>query len=1069
MSEGQRSRAEIRAVKEIPVTGQTAQDPVPGGIPCGNAANQPIRPLLNTMKATQVMRALKEIAGSAQPDVNGLRRSIKSLLSPLAKRLNDCKENIYFDNYDFWMPVQNKRLLVTDPSKPILRVAEYVRDGNSWICQSWVAEQEEIVLPNGAPGRLGGPTTYEARNICDSMTGIEKANTTLRLQSRKPNYGKAIELEKVAPGSRGFIIDLYSSNNPKSCYYAVGIKVLHIDNTWSSPTAAIVSWRMVPSFLSAEEKNQLASLYVLIDENLLDIEKNGTIKIKKSLSELLGNNSDLSAEKTTAKAMEEQATKADETVAVAASGEARESTIHQLLNADYIRADITPETEQATLRDPATGHWELWELLKQHEKTGGQTVPLQEPVYARSPKSDVQWDGLIGIDFGTKSTVVAMITDSLITTQRIGTGDLTRDVTDEQYENPTMLEFCNLDRFLEEYQSKKGRPLTRWEDLTTSYTALENRNNLSQNKGPRYLPAFFGDLKQWAGGARQNIHIVDRQSIDNGAPGKELKPFQELVEGDLDPIELYAYYIGLYINNMRNGVFLNYLLSYPVNYSKEIRERIRGSFERGLRKSLPESILEDEDCQKVFSVELGASEPACYAVCALKRFGYKPTPKQPIRFAVYDFGGGTSDFDIGEWRRPQGDERGGHIRYVIEHVRSGGADHLGGENLLWEMAFRTFSHNEKQLRENRIQFTCPKWCTPGRGFETLISNSKEAQTNTRTLCETLRPIWEGRMDEKNCTESEHGFPAITDGVATAMPLFTQDTKQTQDLNLTIPVDELRELIQRRINEGIEQFDALLHNAAEYWNKKNASDRTGGKTDQMVIVLAGNSSKSEIIQSSIRERLKELNESARQKQLEKGIPKSEVQENTFELIPPLGTDAANKKLIEFGREEYDEFDELPRDCTGKNGVAIGILCTRDEGNILVKDISEEGEEVPFRFWVGNMAEDRDVLRPLLSPDSNYNTWVEAWRSDSRRQEFRWTNSQKAGSYEQIDEYESKGGVPISSSRRETAHIPPEAIGRNYKLYLRPDKPNEFSYAVAKSLECANDGEFVLEPQKVTLNT
>lgn len=42
-----------------------------------------------------------------------------------------------------------------------------------------------------------------------------------------------------------------------------------------------------------------------------------------------------------------------------------------------------------------------------------------------------------------------------------------------------------------------------------------------------------------------------------------------------DPIEIYAYYIGLYINNMfdSNGIYLNYILSFPVTYEKAIRDK----------------------------------------------------------------------------------------------------------------------------------------------------------------------------------------------------------------------------------------------------------------------------------------------------------------------------------------------------------------------------------------------------------------------------------------------------------------------------------------------------------------
>lgn len=78
----------------------------------------------------------------------------------------------------------------------------------------------------------------------------------------------------------------------------------------------------------------------------------------------------------------------------------------------------------------------------------------------------------------------------------------------------------------------------------------------------------------------------------------------------IDPIELYAYYIGLYINNMNNGIYMDYVLSFPVTYERKIREAILKSFSRGIKKSLPESILNDTELMKKFNVQAGTSEPA---------------------------------------------------------------------------------------------------------------------------------------------------------------------------------------------------------------------------------------------------------------------------------------------------------------------------------------------------------------------------------------------------------------------------------------------------------------------------
>ena len=91
-------------------------------------------------------------------------------------------------------------------------------------------------------------------------------------------------------------------------------------------------------------------------------------------------------------------------------------------------------------------------------------------------------------------------------------------------------------------------------------------------------------------------------------------------ESTLNPIEIYAYYLGLYINNRHEGygIHLNYQLSYPATYNDDVVDYIVKSFRKGIRKSIPEEISDDR-----IIVEKKVSEPEAYAVMAMKKYGFE--------------------------------------------------------------------------------------------------------------------------------------------------------------------------------------------------------------------------------------------------------------------------------------------------------------------------------------------------------------------------------------------------------------------------------------------------------------
>ncbi len=205
-------------------------------------------------------------------------------------------------------------------------------------------------------------------------------------------------------------------------------------------------------------------------------------------------------------------------------------------------------------------------------------------------------------------------------------------------------------------------------------------------------------MKQWAG-------ADEKQNFRDLVEDFSLESFAHCT--DFNPIEIYAYYIGRCINNMHNGVFLKYFLSHPIKYEKHQAEKIREGFEKGLKKSLPRHVFDDEKTAKNFKVELRVSEPCAYAISALKSYGFDKTAKldKPIYYGVFDFGGWTTDFDLGKWEKSANPK----FAYKMTHFSSGGDKYLGDENLLELLAFEAYAQNFQTLKEKDIVIAKPNY------------------------------------------------------------------------------------------------------------------------------------------------------------------------------------------------------------------------------------------------------------------------------------------------------------------------------------------------------------------------
>ena len=598
-----------------------------------------------------------------------------------------------------------------------------------------------------------------------------------------------------------------------------------------------------------------------------------------------------------------------------------EKLVSIFVDKDYDR--FRSKKYDTEIYDRNKGSWDIFEATDENNDVviDGEKINeeiLDRKIYGRNPKNDIVKSGVIGIDFGTKSTVVVSYKDdnegingSKTLPIRIS-GNLDSIERTENYENTTIIHFDNIEKFITEYLSSEGRPYTHYDDIQVSVDA---ENELKRTQNNFDINEFMLDLKQWSANKNKKKTIADKT-------GKEiiLNGYLELNENEFDPIEIYAYYIGCRINNMAQySIFLEYILSFPVTYELEVKNKILNSFRKGIMKSLPNSILNDEEIMKNFRVKFGASEPASYAITALKKFCVEPDLENEIGYSVFDFGGGTTDFSYGIYREKENSRK---YDYEIQELESGGDKYLGGENLLSLIAFDVFLQNREKMFEKGYEISLPINQKSKIGFETFVSESNQAEYNMKKIMESMRDYWEGKLEE---TEKEKLKKTI---------YLSNKSGQYQNEELDIDYNRLNEILKKNIYNGVisflEKFKVVFD---------------GKKLKEIYIFLAGNSSKSKFVE--------------------------EIFENEL-------TEEFKQKYNIILKDAYSIEDETEGEVIGlnsKTGVAFGLVELR-EGNGEVEYIPfrniTKNEKINFKYCIGYSKKRRFV--PIIDFNTKYNEWI-----------------------------------------------------------------------------------------------
>ncbi|MFP6151419.1 hypothetical protein ACLGBA_01125 [Helicobacter pylori] len=557
---------------------------------------------------------------------------------------------------------------------------------------------------------------------------------------------------------------------------------------------------------------------------------------------------------------------------------------------------------QSQLLDLNGGHWDLEVPSVPKESVTFRFDNLDSNnkemnFYARSSLKDLN-KGVVAIDFGTKSTTASYM-DKTGTYRLLSIGGLVDDASLAKFENPTIMEFRHKENFRNAYNALDHRPFTEKNDIEVAHEAQKNAEGVKGND----LYRFFSQLKQWAG-------ADEKQNFRDLIGDFPLESFTHCT--GFNPIEIYAYCIGRCVNNMHNGVFLKYFLSYPIKYEKHQAEKIKESFEKGLKKSLPRHVFDDEKTAKRFKMELKASEPCAYAISALKSYGFDKSAKldKPIYYGVFDFGGGTTDFDFGKWEKSANPK----FAYKMTHFSSGGDKYLGGENLLELLAFEAYGQNFQTLKAKDIVIAKPNYDRiDTQRFGSFMQESREARLNLQTIASSLHPFLE-KLDADIIIEAiEEGEEFEIKGLEKEFKVQLFDRNGTEtECDLKVDCKELLNLLKDKINEGVANFfDGFSKVMAE-----NIDDQCR----VFHIFLGWNASRSLLVKQAF--------ENAKEKQLKDYQQKTSKDDFKFIIYEPLGTEASDKQILELTGEDVSKIPPYLKP-TCKTGVAFGLLESRNK--------------------------------------------------------------------------------------------------------------------------------------------
>jgi hypothetical protein len=310
-------------------------------------------------------------------------------------------------------------------------------------------------------------------------------------------------------------------------------------------------------------------------------------------------------------------------------------------------------------------------------------------------------------------------------------------------------------------------------------------------------------------------------------------------------IRTYAYLLGRAINRPGQDVYLKYWLTHPAKFDEKARKLLEEEIRNGILLSIPSCIPPEE-----VHVSMRASEPEAFAAEVCPELAAMPQLEPlvsqfgELRFAVFDFGGGTLDIACGRFRpSSEAEQEESGSSTVIETLQVGGDEHLGGDYLTHELTWLTHQHEKHlpEMEDKEVPMMRPATIPPNN----LANKAYLYKPSIAGRQNRVRFVRSMRLEQVKFQRTNE--PARIDNLQVMRLDGSEVQLQSLKSDLAGLHASLTEHLQTRIRDGVKLLKSMLQNTA--WGGEGDWRKNG-----VVLLLAGNSSRSEFVERALAEEL-----------------------------------------------------------------------------------------------------------------------------------------------------------------------------------------------------------------------